>query len=142
MNGRLAAARAPTARRTTECGYKVRIRDISAALIASGYSSLDEQAKALGLHRSTAWTIVKATHKVDRLSAKVSGRMLGNPNLPPLVRATLQQYLAERPSVLDRLGHMANLRFQDKKPDSSYHMFEAELRNGENDYRISIRRTD
>jgi hypothetical protein len=28
---------------------------ISEALIASGYISLDEQAKALGVHRNTAW---------------------------------------------------------------------------------------
>ena len=120
MRGRFAAARpATTARRAIQCGYQVRIRDISEALIASGFSSLDEQAKALGLQRSTAWTIVKARHKADRLSAKVSGRMLGNPNLPPLVRATLQAYLAERPSVSEKLTHMADLSISRPQPDSS-----------------------
>ena len=37
---------------------------ISEALIASGYTSLDEQAEALGLRRSTTWTITKNKHKL------------------------------------------------------------------------------
>jgi hypothetical protein len=98
----LADARAATARGRNQCTYRVGLINIADALIASGYTSLDKQAKALGLPRSTAWTIVHAKHKVDRLSAKVSARMLENPRLPPLVRATLQQYLAERSAVADR----------------------------------------
>ena len=50
--------------------YAVRLQDISEALIADGYTSLDAQAKALGLLRSTAWTIMKARHKLGRLSLK------------------------------------------------------------------------
>jgi len=38
---------------------KRKLDRISEALISSGYVSLDEQAKALGLGRSTAWMIVK-----------------------------------------------------------------------------------
>ena len=37
--------------------YAIRLQDISEALNKSGYTKLDEQAKALGLCRSTAWTI-------------------------------------------------------------------------------------
>ena len=92
-------ARAATTRGKKQCNYTVGLINIADALIASGYTSLDQQAKALGLSRSTAWTIIHAKHKVDRLSAKVSARMLKNPGLPPLVRATLQQYLAERSTV-------------------------------------------
>jgi hypothetical protein len=98
----LAGARAATARGIKQCNYTVGLKNIADALISSGYTSLDQQAKALGLPRSTAWTIVHAKHKVDRLSAKVSARMLENPRLPPLVRATLQQYLAERSAVAAR----------------------------------------
>jgi hypothetical protein len=65
---------------------------ISEALIASGYTSLDEQAKALGLHRSTTWTIVKKKHKLGRLSAKTIDRILTNPQTPSAVRAAVQQY--------------------------------------------------
>jgi hypothetical protein len=68
---------------------------ISEALIASGYTSLDEQAKALGLHRSTAWTIIKRKHKVGRLCAKTIERILANGETPPAVRAAVQQYAAQ-----------------------------------------------
>ena len=73
-----------------------RIQDITAALIASGYTSLDKQATALGISRSTAWTIVKTKHKLGRLSAKTTKHILANPELPPNVRAAIQRYLAER----------------------------------------------
>jgi len=105
----LTDARAATARERKQCNYTVGLINIADALIASGYTSLDQQAKALGLSRSTAWTIIHAKHKVDRLSAKVSARMLKNPGLPPLVRATLQQYLAERSTVAARARGMVSI---------------------------------
>jgi len=82
--------------------YTVGLWHISEALISSGYTRLDQQAKALGLHRSTAWTIIKAKHKLDRLSTKTTKRILGNPDLPPSVRCVMQQYLAERHVALRR----------------------------------------
>ena len=102
-------ARAATARGKKQCNYTVGLINIADALIASGYTSLDQQAKALGLSRSTAWTIVHERHKVDRLSAKVSARMLKNPGLPPLVRAILQQYLAERSADTARARGMVSI---------------------------------
>jgi hypothetical protein len=82
--------------------YAVGIQHISEALIASGYTSLDRQAKALGVNRSTAWTIIKTKHKLGRLSAKTTKRILANPETPPPVRAVVQQYLAERPAASRR----------------------------------------
>jgi hypothetical protein len=82
--------------------YAVGIKHISEALIASGYTSLDRQAKALGLHRSTAWTIINTKHKLARLSSKTTKRILANPELPPSVRSVMQQYLAENPAALRR----------------------------------------
>ena len=79
--------------------YAIGIEQISKALIASGYLTLDEQAKALGVHRSTAWTIVKTKHKVGRLSAKTTRRILTNPETPPAVRTVIQKYLAERSDI-------------------------------------------
>ena len=76
--------------------YAIRLQDISAALIACGYTKLDQQAKALGVHRSTAWTIMKTKHKLDRLSLKTTNSMLANQELPPSVRIVLLQYLSER----------------------------------------------
>ena len=40
------------------------LRRLAAALAAAGYDTLDEQAKALGIHRSTAWTIVTSSRSV------------------------------------------------------------------------------
>ena len=76
--------------------YSVGIQHIREALVASGYTSLDQQAKALGIHRSTAWTIIKGTHKLGRLSRKTTVRILANPDTPPSVRAVIRQYLAKR----------------------------------------------
>ena len=73
--------------------YAVRLQDISEALIADGYTSLNAQAKALGLHRSAAWTILKAKHKLGRLSLKTTNSMLANPETPPAVRALVEKYL-------------------------------------------------
>jgi len=74
--------------------YPTKIQDIAGALIAEGYRSLDEQAKALGVHRSTAWTIVKTKHKLGRLSRKTTNSM------PPSVRIVVLQYLTERSAGL------------------------------------------
>ena len=73
-----------------------RIHDIVNALKLAGYTTLDQQAKALGLHRSTTWTIIKDKHKVDRLSMKTINRILTNPDTPPAVRGLVQRYVAER----------------------------------------------
>ena len=40
------------------------LQQIREALVQSGYTKLDQQAKALGVHRSTAWTIIKTRHKL------------------------------------------------------------------------------
>jgi hypothetical protein len=65
---------------------------ITEALREAGYTSLDAQAKALGLPRSTAYTIIKCQHKVGRLSKGVLARMLAHPELPKSVRAVLDEY--------------------------------------------------
>ena len=82
--------------------HTIGLQRISEALIASGYTSLDEQAKALGINRSTARTIIKTKHKLGRLSTKTTKRILSNPNTPPPVRAVVLRYLAERPDALRR----------------------------------------
>jgi hypothetical protein len=75
---------------------KNRIQDITRALTLSGYTSLDQQAKALGLHRATAWTIIKNKHKLGRLSAKTIERIIANPETPPLVLTVLHEYVIEK----------------------------------------------
>lgn len=72
------------------------IQEIREALVTSGYVSLDQQAKALGIHRATTWTIIKSKHKLGRLNKKTVKRILENPKTPPAVRTVVQQYLGEK----------------------------------------------
>jgi hypothetical protein len=69
-----------------------KIREIGYALASTGFCTLDDQAKALGIGRSTTWTILKAAHKSSGLSAGLIERILQSPQLPPEVRATVLQY--------------------------------------------------
>ena len=73
-----------------------KIREIGNALITAGIVSLDAQAKALGLPRSTAWTILSAEHKGTGISARIICRMLNSEPLPPLVRAKIVEYAKEK----------------------------------------------
>jgi hypothetical protein len=73
-----------------------KIKELGDALIATGFLTLNEQAKALGLARSTTWTILKANHKASGLSATVINRMLAAPRLPPLARSKLLEYVEEK----------------------------------------------
>jgi hypothetical protein len=73
-----------------------KIREIGQTLIDAGFLKLGEQSKALGLARSTTWTILRANHKCTGLSAAVIDRMLLSPGLPPLARQKILQYIADK----------------------------------------------
>jgi hypothetical protein len=85
-----------------------KIQEIADALISAGFNTLDEQADILGVCRSTAWTLLKSTHKGSGLSAKVISRMLTVRQLPPLVRRKILEYVEEKAS--GQYGHSAKLR--------------------------------
>ena len=72
-----------------------KIRELRQALIDAGVRTLDAQADALGLARSTAWTILKTCHKASGLSAAIIERMLGS-KLPPRARAIIVEYVEEK----------------------------------------------
>ena len=74
----------------------VKIRELREALVATGFTALDEQANALGLSRSTAWTILNGIHKSSGLSAGIINRMLLAPRLPSLARTKILEYIEER----------------------------------------------
>ena len=48
--------------------------------------------------RSTAWTVIRTTHKTSGLSAGTINRMLATGRLPPRVRLKLLEYIAEKMS--------------------------------------------
>src|SRR5215470_15690361 len=80
-----------------------KIREIGESLTTLGLRTLDEQAKALGLPRSTTWTVLKAFHKSSGLSARVINHMLASPNLPPTVRDRIVSYVEDR--LAGKHGH-------------------------------------
>jgi hypothetical protein len=75
-----------------------KIKELSDALVTAGFESLDEQATALGLSRSTTWTILKARHKNYGLSGALINRILQRPQLHRSVRAKLIEYVKEKAS--------------------------------------------
>jgi hypothetical protein len=70
-----------------------KIRELGQALIEAGFATLDEQSEALGLARSTTWTILRVSHKS---SATIIKRMLLSPQLPPLVRRKIVEYTSDK----------------------------------------------
>src|SRR5215831_4459819 len=85
-----------------------KIREIANALVNAGFDTLDDQARILGVGRSTAWTILKSSHKGSGLSAKIVNRVLSARHLPPLVRKAILEYIEEK--ATGRYGHSAKLR--------------------------------
>jgi hypothetical protein len=77
-----------------------KIREVAKALQNAGFCTLDDQAKALGLCRSTTWTVRKANHKASGLSVSIINRMLATPHLPPLVRSKILEYVEEKTAGL------------------------------------------
>jgi hypothetical protein len=91
-----------------------KIREIGNALITAGIISLDAQAKALGLPRSTAWTILSAEHKGTGISARIICQMLNSEPLPPLVRAKIVEYAKEKAAGIYGGTEMQHRRFASK----------------------------
>ena len=73
----------------------LKIRELREALVTAGYRHLTAQARALGLSRSTTWSILHANHK-NGVSGAVIKRMLDQPELPSLVRAEILEYVDEK----------------------------------------------
>ena len=73
-----------------------KIEEICKTLVASGLVALDDQAQALGLCRSTTWTLLRGTHKSSGLSASTVNKILSAPRLPASVRLKVLEYVAEK----------------------------------------------
>ena len=73
-----------------------KIGELKHALVALGYTSLDQQAGILGLCRSTTWTILKGNHKASGLRATIIKRILGARFLPREVERIIQEYVREK----------------------------------------------
>jgi hypothetical protein len=89
----------------------IKIKEIKSALIESGYVTLDQQAKALGLARSTTWTILTAAHKSSGLSAATINCILRSPQLPPIVGTKVFEYVKEKSAGLFGHSELQRRRF-------------------------------
>ena len=73
-----------------------KIEEICKTLVACGLVALDDQAQALGLCRSTTWTLLRGIHKSSGLSASTVNKILSAPRLPASVRLKVLEYVAEK----------------------------------------------
>jgi hypothetical protein len=87
-----------------------KIEEIRSALVVAGARTLDQQAKLLGLSRSTAWSVLKANYKSSGLSAGIINRILASPRLPPRARQQILEYIHER--LAGVYGHTERRRRQ------------------------------
>jgi hypothetical protein len=72
-----------------------KLNALREALVEAGLRTLDAQAAALGLGRSTTWVILRGQHKSSGLSVRTINRMLAA-DLPPSVRAVILDYIGEK----------------------------------------------
>ena len=100
--------------RTRKAKQSSKIMEIGAALVSAGFLTLDAQAKALGLARSTTWTVLKGNHKGSGLSALIINRMVAAPKLPPLVREKIVEYVRDRLAGLHGHSKPQIRRFADR----------------------------
>jgi len=105
------ATQLPTPMMAMRARQTLRIRAIRAALISSGFVSLDQQTRALGLSRSTTWAVLQGNHKCTGLRAGLVVRMLASPRLPRDVRTILLTYVSERTQGAYGHGQLQRLRF-------------------------------
>ena len=96
-----------------------KIRELRQALVDAGVLTLDQQAKSLGVSRSTAWAVLKGNHKSSGLSVTLINRMLASPQLPRSAKKIILEYVEEKST--GAYGHgMERLR-----------QFRARLANGQ-----------
>jgi hypothetical protein len=83
-----------------------KIAELRRVLLVAGYHSLNKQAIALGLSRSTTWAILQANHKSSGLSGSLIKRMLRSRELSPAARQWIEEYVAEK--LTGAYGHKRN----------------------------------
>lgn len=78
--------------------HRSKIQELQYALVDAGYDNLESQAEVLRLPRSTAWSVLNASHKGSGLSAASITHMFASPKLPTPARAILLEYIEEKVS--------------------------------------------
>ena len=73
-----------------------KIAELRQALIDAGITALEDQAVALSIRRSTAWTVLRRQHKASGLSAATIRRMWRSHRLPAPARRVIQEYIEQK----------------------------------------------
>jgi hypothetical protein len=97
--------------REMKARQSAKIRELGEALALAGFNTLDDEANALGLCRSTTWTIISAKHKSSGLSATTINHILTTDQLPMAVRAKILEYVHEKAAGLYGHGKTQRRRF-------------------------------
>jgi len=79
-----------------------KVAEIRGALVAAGFDSAAKQAIALGVNRSTAWSVLNRDDRAGP-SATIIKRALSSPHLPAEVRRKIEEYIEEKSAGL--YGH-------------------------------------
>ena len=98
----------PQRRPKLKMRQRSKIEEIRAALADAGFVALGEQAAALGLPRSTAWSVLNPTHRSSGLEARTISRILGSPRLFGPVQQKTLEYTQQKIEGL--YGHTARRR--------------------------------
>jgi hypothetical protein len=83
-----------------------KIKELADTLVSVGFVSLDQQAVALGLPRSTTWTILAGKHKNYGISAALIKRLLDKHDLNSRIRDKIIEYVREK--AAGSYGHNQN----------------------------------
>ena len=101
----------PPSAREAAFRQREQIRQIGVALRQAGILALDDQARALGLSRSTTWKVLQADHKASGLHAGLICHMLAHKDLPLAVRTVLRRYVTEKARGYYGHGPLRRRRF-------------------------------
>jgi hypothetical protein len=94
---------APSIASSLRLKQREKIAELREALVEAGMHTLNEQAAALNLSRSTAWTVLRGNYKTSGLSGGIIKRMLASPQLPLEARRRLREYVEDK--VAGSFGH-------------------------------------
>ena len=84
-----------------------KLAEIREALVAAGFDTAAKQSIALGVSRPTAWALLNRDKRAGPSSIIIK-RILSSPNLPPIARRKVEQYVEDK--IAGLYGHSESRR--------------------------------
>jgi len=94
-------------RRRAKYRQASKLAEIREALVAAGFDSAGKQAIALGVSRPTAWALLNRDKRAGP-SSIIIRRILSSPNLPPMARRKVEEYVEDK--IAGLYGHTESRR--------------------------------